>query len=45
VQLDDKYSVKVITNGTQKIYTRKQLHEGLPVELKAGREQLLMVVQ
>ncbi|MBW7990326.1 MAG: hypothetical protein FVQ84_09975 [Planctomycetes bacterium] len=43
VEPEKKYVVKNITNGTQKNYTGKQLHKGLPVELKAGEETLLLI--
>ena len=43
VELDKKYVVNNVTSGSQKTYTGKQLHEGLPVELRAGEERLLLV--
>jgi hypothetical protein len=43
VEPDKKYVVKNVTSGSQKTYTGKQLHEGLPVELRAGEERVLLV--
>ncbi len=43
VEPDKKYIVRNAINGSQKTYTGKQLHEGLPVKLKAGEERLLLV--
>ena len=39
------YVIKNITNGFEKSYTGKQLHEGLPIELQSGKEMYLLVQQ
>jgi hypothetical protein len=44
VEHDKKYIVKSITRGSQKTYTGKQLHEGLPVYLQAGEESHLLII-
>lgn len=43
VQLDKTYTVKDVAAGAEKTYTGRQLHEGLGVELKAGREKVLQI--
>ena len=43
VEFNKKYTVKNVANGTEKTYTGKQLHEGLPVELVAAEEKLLRI--
>jgi hypothetical protein len=43
VELERTYRVEDLTKGTQRSYTGKQLHEGLPIELQAGEEQLLRI--
>ena len=43
VEPSQKYVVKDVARGSQETYTGKQLHEGLPVELQAGQESLLLV--
>jgi hypothetical protein len=43
VEFNQKYIVKNLTDGTQKTYTGKQLHEGLPLKLKAAEEKLLLI--
>jgi len=43
VELKKKHIVKNLTNGTRKTYTGKQLHKGLPIELNAGQEKLLLI--
>ena len=43
VEPDQKYVVKNVTCGSQKTYTGKQLHEGLPIDLQAGEERSLLV--
>lgn len=45
VDLDGKYVVKDRTHGWTKTFTGRQLHEGLPINLEAGKEQFLLVVQ
>jgi len=45
VELDQAYHVADIASGTQKTYTGKQLHAGLPLGLKAGQEKRLLVGQ
>ncbi len=42
-EADKSYAVKDASDGSQKTYTGKQLHEGLPVKLKAGQETILLV--
>jgi len=42
-QADKKYTVKDAADGSKKTLTGKQLHEGLPVELQAGAEKLLLI--
>jgi hypothetical protein len=39
------YVVQSIASGSEKTYTGKRLHEGLPVELPAGEERLLLIKQ
>jgi hypothetical protein len=43
VELNNKYIVKDISEGTEEIYTGSQLHGGLPVKLKAQEEKLLLI--
>jgi len=43
VEHEKGYVVKNATDGSEKTHTGKQLHEGLPVELAAGEEVLLLV--
>jgi hypothetical protein len=43
VEPDREFVVTNITRGSQETYTGKQLHEGLPVELRAGEERLLLI--
>lgn len=43
VEFNKKYIVKNISDGTKKTYTGKQLQKGLPVELKASQEILLLI--
>jgi len=43
VEPQKQYTVKNAAGGTGKTYTGKQLHEGLPVDLAAGEETLLLV--
>jgi len=43
VEFNKKYIVENVTNGTRKIYTGKQLHEGMPVELAAEEETVLLI--
>ncbi|MDC0936338.1 hypothetical protein OAS39_08615 [Pirellulales bacterium] len=38
-----KYVVKDVVSGTQKSYTGKQLHEGLPIALKSATERRLQI--
>jgi hypothetical protein len=38
-----KYTVKNVTSGSQETRTGKQLHEGLPIKLQAGKENLLLI--
>ena len=45
VEPGTEYVVKNIASGTEKTYTGKQLHEGLPVELQAAEERLLLIKQ
>ncbi len=40
---DKTYTVTDVAAGTEKTYTGKQLHKGLPVELKGGKEKVLLV--
>ncbi|HJN09692.1 MAG TPA: hypothetical protein QF564_13445 [Pirellulaceae bacterium] len=40
-----KYVVKNDTSGSRKVYTGNQLHEGLPIDLQAGEETLLLIKQ
>ena len=39
------YVVRSIAGGSEKTYTGRQLHEGLPVELPAGQEMLFLIKQ
>jgi hypothetical protein len=43
VELDKDYVVRNIASGLEKTYTGKHLHEGLPIELPAGEERLLLI--
>ena len=43
VEPDQKHVVKNVTSGSQKTYSGKELHDGLPIELKSGEESLLLV--
>jgi hypothetical protein len=43
VEPDKDYVVRNIASGLEKTYTGKHLHEGLPVELPAGEERLLLI--
>ena len=45
VEATEKYVAEDITNGSRKTYTGKQLHEGLPVELRGGKEKHLLIRQ
>ena len=45
VEATKRYVVKDVTNGSQRAYTGKQLHEGLPVDLQAAEERLLLIKQ
>jgi hypothetical protein len=40
-----KYVVKNVTNGSRKVYTGEQLHKGLPIDLPAGKETMLLIKQ
>jgi hypothetical protein len=39
------YVVRSIAGGSEKTYTARQLHQGLPVELSAGQERLFLIKQ
>jgi hypothetical protein len=43
VDLDSKYVLKSLTTGSETVYTGKQLHEGVPLELQAGIEKRLLL--
>jgi len=43
VEPDRKYVVENTADGSRETCTGKQLHEGLPVVLKAGEERLLLI--
>jgi len=43
VQLEKTYTVKNLADNTEKTYTGKQLHEGLPVEFKGGDKRLFLI--
>jgi len=43
VEPDREYVVRDITAATEKTFTGRQLHEGLPVGLSAGQERLLLI--
>ena len=45
VEPTKKYVVKNVTTGFQKAYSGKQLHEGLPIQLQAGKESHSLVEQ
>jgi hypothetical protein len=43
VEPDKRYIVKDIKTGSEKTYTGRQLHKGLPVNLLAKEERLLLI--
>jgi len=43
VEPDKAYAVRNLASGSEKAWTGKQLHEGLPVELPAGSETRLLI--
>ena len=43
VEPERKYVVKNLSCGSQKTYTGRELHNGVPIELKSGAENLLLV--
>ena len=43
VEPGQKYVVKNIATGSQKTYTGTQLHDGLPVDLSAGKEGMWLI--
>jgi hypothetical protein len=43
VEPDQQYAIKDVNADFAKTITGKELHEGLPVELKAGEERLLLI--
>lgn len=43
VELDQEYVVRNIARDSEKTWTGKQLHEGLPIELSAGEEIRLLI--
>ncbi|MCF7974620.1 MAG: hypothetical protein K9N55_12445 [Phycisphaerae bacterium] len=45
VESDTLYTVKNMTTGSDRTWTGKQLHQGLPVELSAGIEMRLLIKQ
>ena len=45
VEPDKEYVVQNVAGGSRKTCTGKLLHEGLPIELQAGEERLLLVTR
>jgi hypothetical protein len=45
VEPERTYAVSALSGGSRKTGTGHQLHEGLPVTLRSGEEQLLLVGQ
>jgi hypothetical protein len=43
VEMDRNYRVKDVNSGSARLYTGKQLHTGLSVELQAGEEKWLLI--
>ena len=37
VEYDQRYQVQCLDTGTTNIYSGKELHNGLPIQLKAGQ--------
>ncbi|MHC4201967.1 MAG: hypothetical protein ACYSU0_18415 [Planctomycetota bacterium] len=43
VEADTTYVVRNVTDGSRRTFTGRQLSEGLPVDLRAGEERLLLI--
>jgi len=43
VEMDKQYIVRDLGRDKHATYSGKQLHEGLPLELSAGKERLLVI--